>query len=143
MFTATLPKATLVALTLSVGTTAFNCRAKVSETLPALAVSVTACAVATDDTVAVNVALVALAGTVTVAGTVTAVLLLARLTTRPLLAAATFSVTVQASVPDPVMDELLQESALNAAVPAGAAVPVPLSPITAVALVEELLVMVS
>lgn len=143
MFTATLPKATLVALTLSVGTAAFNCRAKVSETPAALAVRVAVCATATDDAVAVNVALVALAGTVTVAGTVTAVLLLARLTTRPPLAAAPFRVTVQVSVPDPVMEELLQESALNAAVPDGAAVPVPLSPITAVALVEELLVMVS
>jgi hypothetical protein len=39
-FTITLPKATEVALMLSVGTAAFNCRAKVFETLPALAVSV-------------------------------------------------------------------------------------------------------
>ena len=41
-FTITLPKATVVALMLSVGTAAFNCRAKVFETLPALAVRVAA-----------------------------------------------------------------------------------------------------
>jgi hypothetical protein len=56
-----------------------------------------------------------LAGTITVAGTVTAALLLDRLTTRPPLGAAVFSVTVQASVPAPVMDPMLQVKALNAA----------------------------
>ena len=59
---------------------AFNFRAKLLETPPALAVSVTACADVTDDTLAVNAALVAFAGTVTVTGTLTAALLLARLT---------------------------------------------------------------
>ena len=54
----------------------FNCRAKLAEALPALAVSVAVCAVLTDDTVAVNPALVALAGTFTVVGTKTAALLL-------------------------------------------------------------------
>jgi hypothetical protein len=110
-------------------------------TLPALAVIVTACAVATEDTVAVNPALVAFAGTVTALGTVTAELLLDRLTLRPPLAAAPFSVTVQASVPDPVMDALLQESALSAA-GGVSAVPVPLRLITAAPLVEELLMTV-
>jgi hypothetical protein len=90
----------------------------------------------TDDTVAVNPALLALAGTVTVAGTVTAALLLARLTLKPPLPAAAVSVTVQLSLPDPVIDALLQESALNAPVPA---VPVPVRLITAVPLVDELL----
>jgi hypothetical protein len=93
------------------------------ETLPALAVSVTTCAVVTDGTVAVNAALVALAGTTTVAGTVTAALLLARLTLKPPLPGAAVSVTVQLSLPDSVIDALLQESALNAAgtlVPAAA-----------------------
>jgi hypothetical protein len=85
----------------------------------------------------VNKALVALAGTVTVAGNVTAALLLARLTLNPPLAAAAFSVTVQASVPDPVMDVLLQESAVSTGVP------VPLRLIIAVGLVEELLAMVN
>jgi len=69
----------------------------------------------TDDTVAVNPACVALAGTVTEAGTATAVLLLLRLTLNPPLGALRFSVTVQASAPDPVMDPLLQERALNPA----------------------------
>jgi hypothetical protein len=119
-----------------------NVKLKLSETPPALAVRATVWAVLTDETVAVNPALVAFAGTVTVAGTVTAALLLDRLTLRPLLGAAAFSVTVQASVPEPVMDELLQESAVSAAavVPA---VPVPFRVIAAVALVEELLAMVS
>lgn len=137
VFTSTLPKATLVALMLSVGAAAFNCRAKLSETSPALAVSAAVCAVATGATVAVNPALVAFAGTVTVAGIVTAALLLDRLITRPPLAAAAFSVTVQASVPAPVIDVLLQESAVSTGVP------VPLRPIIVVALVEELLAMVN
>src|ERR1035441_2182656 len=42
VFTTTLPNAKLVALMLSAGTAAFNCRAKVLDTLPALAVIVTA-----------------------------------------------------------------------------------------------------
>jgi hypothetical protein len=44
---------------------------------------------------------------------------------------------VQASVPDPVMEALLQETALKAVMP------VPLSPMTAVGLVESLLVTVN
>jgi hypothetical protein len=83
------------------------------ETLPALAFSVTDCADVTADTLAVNPTRVAFAGTVTVAGTVTAALLLARLTLKPPLPAAEVSVAVQPSLPDPVMDLLLQESALN------------------------------
>jgi hypothetical protein len=55
----------------------------------------------------VNVALVAPDATVTDAGTVTAVLLLARLTTNPPLGAAVFNVTVQLSVPAPVIDPLV------------------------------------
>jgi hypothetical protein len=101
---------------LSVGAAAFNCRAKVSETAPALAVSVAVCAVLTVETVAVNPALVAFAGTVTVAGTATAALLLDRLTTSPPLGATAFSDTVQASEPEPVMEALLQDSALKVGV---------------------------
>jgi hypothetical protein len=142
VFTCTFPKGMLAALRLSVGTAAFNCRVKLSDTLPALAFRVTVWAVLTDETVAVNPAVIAFAGTVTVAGAVTAALLLARLTLRPPLGAAAFSVTVQASVPEPVIDALLQESALNAA--AGvAAMPVPLRLITNLALVDELLAMVN
>jgi hypothetical protein len=136
----TLPNVKLAELMLKLGTAAFNCMTKISETAPTVAVSVAACAVATEDTVAVNPALVAFAGTVTVAGTDTAVLLLDRLTLRPLLGAAALSVTVQASVPEPVMDALLQERALNT--PAACA-PVPLRAITAAPPVEKLLVMVS
>ena len=75
----------------------------------------------TELTVAVKPALVACAGIVTDAGTVTAVLLLFSETLRPLLGAALVSVTVQASDPGPVMLELVQVIALNAAVGAGAA----------------------
>jgi hypothetical protein len=133
-------------VTVSVGTLAFSCSAKLFVTLPATAVSVTFCALATDDTVAVNPALVELAGTVTVAGRVTAVLLLERLTTSPPLGAAAFNVILQASVPDPVIDALLQERPLRVAmlpVPVPLSVPVPLRPITTVGLLDELLAMVS
>jgi hypothetical protein len=106
-------------------------------TLPALAVKVTVCAVLTEETVAVKLALLAPAATVTEAGTVTAVLLLARLTVNPPLGAAAFSVTVQLSVPAPVMDPLAQVSALSAGTP------VPLRLTTADDPLEEVLVMVS
>lgn len=85
-----------------------------------------------------NSALVAPAGTVTVLDTVTAELLVDRFTSSPPLGAATVSVTVQASVPDPAMAPLLQYSALNAAEPVPV-VPVPLKLITGVPEVEELL----
>src|ERR1700678_4200752 len=103
---------------------AFSCKAKVLETLPELAVRVTACAAVTADTVAANPALVALAGTTTVAGTVTAALLLARFTLRPPLPAAAVRATVQLSLPDSVIEALVQESELNAT---GTAVPVPVA----------------
>jgi hypothetical protein len=131
VLTCTLPKATLVALTASVGTAAFNCRAKVSDTPPALAMSVTVCSELTGERVAVNPALVAPAGTVTVTGTMTAGLLLARLAVSPPLGAAAFSVTVQASVADPVRALLVQFNELNVVVPT--VVAVPLRPITIVA----------
>ena len=114
--TVTLPNATLVGLIDNVGTVAaaaFSCRAKFLETRFAVAVSVTVCTDVTDDTLAANPALLAFAGITSVAGTVTAALLLARLTVRPLVPAAPVSVTVQLSLPDPVMDALLQVSALN------------------------------
>ena len=112
------------------------------ETAAELAVSVTFCAVATEETVAGNPTLVAFAGTITEVGTVTAELLLDRFTVSPPVGAAEVSVTAQASVPDPVIDPLLQVSVLRAA--AGAlAVPVPLKAIVAVEPDDELLVMVS
>lgn len=137
VLTATLPNEMLVALTARVGEEAFSCRPKVSETLPALAVNVSACAVRTAETVAENPALAAPAGTVTVAGTVTAELLLARFTVNPPPAAAVFSVTVQPSVPDPVMDALPQDSADRTGTP------VPLTSITAEAPLEPSLAIVN
>lgn len=136
-FVFTLPKAMLVALALSVATAAFSCRAKVLETVPAFADSVTACAVLTDETVAEKLALAEPAATVTEDGTVTAELLLERPTVNPPVVAAAFSVTVQASVPDPVMDELVQESAVSTGTP------VPLKVIVVDVPVEELLTSVS
>jgi hypothetical protein len=82
----------------------------------AVAVIVAVCVVLTAEIVAVNAALVAPAGTVTDAGTVTAELLLAKATVNPPLGAAAVRPTVQASVPAPVTEPLLQETALSAAV---------------------------
>ena len=67
--------------------------------------------------------LAAVAGTVAIAGTDTAALLLDRFTTCPPAGAAAFSVTVQASVPEPVIEPLPQASTLTCAKP------VPLRPI--------------
>lgn len=139
-FICTLPKARFVALTVSAGTAAFNCRANVFKAPLALAVNVTASELPTDEIVAGKPALVAPAGTVTRAGTATAALLLARLTSKPPLGAASLSVTAQGSLPDPVMEELAQESPLRTA---GADVPVPVKSITVTVPVEELLEIVS
>jgi hypothetical protein len=122
------PNATLVVLRLSPGVTAFSCSGQVVETPPALAVSVAVCAVLTAEAVAVKAALEAPAAMVTEAGTVTALLLLARLTTVALVA-ADVSVAVHASVPAPVSDALLQETALRAGAAVCAACPVPLNAI--------------
>jgi len=67
-----------------------------------------------------------LVGTITDAGTVTAELLLDKLTVKPPTAAAVLKDRVQASVPDPVIDPLLQDSALNAAGTEVPVMPVPL-----------------
>jgi hypothetical protein len=66
-------------------------------------------------TVAVKVTVVAPAATVTLVGTATEALLLERVTAIPPVGAAAFNVTVQLSVPAPVMDALVQLRALNAA----------------------------
>ena len=116
-FTFTLPQDKLDELTLSVGTEAPSDRAKVLVTLLALAVRVAVCAVLTEETVAVKAAVVAPAATVTVAGTVAALLLLARFTVNAPVAAAAFSVTVQLSVPAPVIEPLVQLSPLNIGTP--------------------------
>lgn len=120
VFTATLPKEILVAFTLSVGTTGANRRANVAEAPPPVAVSVALCDELTATAVAVKAAFVALATTVTEAGTVTAVLLLARLTLK-LEDGAAVNVTVHASDPAPVIEALVQEILLTAAVATPAA----------------------
>lgn len=140
-FNTTLPKEMLFALMVNVGAdVAFNCRLKLFERPLADAVRVTACVELTDETVAVRLAPVAPAGTVTDAGTPTALLLLERLTLTPPLGAALLSVTVQTSEPDPVIEALLQESALSGG--GAVVVPVPLRLISAVGLEDELLAMV-
>lgn len=95
---------------LNIGIAAFSLRAKLSKTPPIPAVSVTVCAVETDDTLAVNLALGAFAGNITVAGTVTAALLLARLTARPPAGAAPVRLTVQGSDSAPVIEALVHDT---------------------------------
>ncbi|HEX4039286.1 MAG TPA: hypothetical protein VHX37_14605 [Acidobacteriaceae bacterium] len=68
------------------------------------------------ETLAVNAALALPLLTVTELGTRTALLLLLRLTTSPREPAAPERVTVQESLPDPLIDPLLQESARSVAV---------------------------
>ena len=140
--TKTLPNAKLAALRLSVGSAALNCKTRLLETPPALALRFTVCAVDTGNTFAVNWAVVALAFTVTVAGADTDALLLDKLTLKPPTGAAPLIVTVQASVPDPVMDALLQETALSCTALWSSATPVPLR-LMSVVLAEASLVMVT
>jgi hypothetical protein len=137
VFTATLPKATLVTPILSVGAGTFNWRAKLVLTVPALAVRPTVCAVETGDTLAVNCALVAFAWTSAAGDTVTAALLLDRPTLKPAAGAGPLIVTVQRSVPVPPIDALLQK------MPFSCGAPVPLRAITAELLIDELLVTVN
>jgi hypothetical protein len=80
------------------------------ETDPCFAVSVTDCEVLTADTAAWKVALLAPEATVTDAGTETALLLLVRSTTNPALGAVDVRLTVQRSLPAPVIEELAQLS---------------------------------
>lgn len=81
--------------------------------MAAAAVNVTVVALLIAVTAALKLALEEPAATVTEAGTVTAVLLLVRLTATPPLAAAALKVTVQLSVPAPVMEAALQETPLS------------------------------
>ena len=106
-------------------------------TVPALAVRLAACAVETGNTFAVNWALVAFVGTSAAGDIVTAALLLDRATLKPGASAGPLIVTMQRSAPEPVIDALLQE------MPVSFGSPVPLRAITAVLLMEELLVMVN
>ena len=88
----------------------------VFETEPWAAVSVTVWDDDTDATLAVKFTLVAPEGTVTDAGTLSEVLLLERLTVTPALVAAELMVTVQLSVPAPLIDELAQLNPVSDAV---------------------------
>lgn len=85
----------------------------VFETVPCVAVSVAVCDDATVDTVAAKLALVAPEGTDTETGTDTALLLLASWTSMPPLGATSLNVTVQGSVPAPIMDEFVQLSPVS------------------------------
>jgi len=143
VFTVTLPKATLVTLVLSVGTGTVNPSAKVSVTLPAVAVRVAVCAVDTGVTFAVNWALVLFVCTSAAGDIVTAGLLLESATLKPGADADALIVTVHRSVPVPPIDALTQESPVSCGVVvSSSAAPVPLR-FTNVGLVEALLPMVS
>ena len=108
LFTTTAPNAMLLAFTVKAGVAPFNCNETVRDVLPDPAVSVTACAVDTADTLAVKDALVEDAATVTDPGTVTEPLLLARLTPRPPEGAEPDRVTEHESDRAPVMEVLPQ-----------------------------------
>ena len=85
------------------------------EILAALAVIVALWVVETAIMLTGKLALIAPATTVTEAGATTATLLLAKFTMYPPLAAGAVKVAVQVSVPEPVMDEPVHESAERAA----------------------------
>lgn len=135
--TETLPKFTLDGFTLNVGTLEPSSIRKVSVTPAALAVRVAAELEVTEETVAEKLALDAPAGIVTEAGTVTAALLLARPTAKPPVPAFPFSVTVQISVPAPVIEPSAQLS------PFSTETPVPLRLTTSVVPVDESSVIVN
>lgn len=101
-------------LTLSVDAVGLNCKAKVFEVLPALAVSVAVCAVLTEAIVAEKLVVSAPSATSTDDGTFTAASLLDRLTLAPPVVAAEFSVIEQEYVPDPTTQDVLQVKALSA-----------------------------
>jgi hypothetical protein len=136
VFTTTLPNGMFVAFTLNTGVAALSCRETDFDVDPVVAVRVTDCAVVTEATFAVNAALVAVAGTVTELGTVTAPLLLERLTLTPPVGAVPDRVTVHESAKAPVIEVLLQETALTVG---AMAVPVPVRLTVAVGALLEML----
>jgi hypothetical protein len=115
--TGTLPNERLDELMPSTGAAAPRCTAKVRATPPTLAVSVAAWIDVTAETFAVKPALVVPPRIVTAEGTLTALLLLVKLTPRPPLGAVEFSVTVQLSVPAPVIDPLEHVNPLSTGTP--------------------------
>jgi hypothetical protein len=137
VFTVALPKARLVILVLSVDTGTVNARAKVSVTLPAVAVRIAVCAVETGVTFTVNWALLVPVCTSAAGPVVTAGLLLDRTTLKPGASAGPLSVSVQRSVPVPPIDALAQVKSISCGPP------LPLSATTVVLFAEELLVIVN
>lgn len=123
LLTTMAPNEMLLAFRLRTGVAAFSCKEADLEEPAAAAVKVTVCALVTEATLAENEALVAVAGTVIEAGTVTALLLLVMATLTPPVGAEPDRLTVQVSVRDPVMEVLLQDSALTVG---ATVVPVPL-----------------
>lgn len=140
--TSTLPKSTLLALTVRIAVTAFNCSEKLSASEPTFAVKIAVCDVDTAATVAVKLVLVAPAATATVAGTTTALLLLLRSTVTPPVPAAALRPTEHVSDVEPVAEPLVQLSELNEGV-AAAARPVPERPTTSSPPVDASLEIVS
>jgi hypothetical protein len=102
-FTLTLPNDRLDELTPSEIEAASNCTPADVETPVALAETVTACATFTAETVAEKLPVVAPAASVIEAGTMNDVLLLLRLTVNPPVGTAMLVVTVQLSLPAPVI----------------------------------------
>ncbi len=135
-----MPKLKLDALRPSVEAYAPSDSVKVFELLEVDAVSTAVCAVLTAVAVAVKLALVAPPAICTDGGTVTAVLLLDRFTLIPPVGAAELTVTVQASVPAPVREPVVQLKADTLG--RIAIVPVPLRATATVPLFVALLVRV-
>ena len=123
LLTTTAPNAMLPVFRVRAGVAAFNCSESVCEVLPVDAVSVTDCALVTAAALAEKAAVFAVAGTVIELGTVTELLLLEIETLRPPVGAEPDRVTVQASASAPVIEVLLQDTALTVGV---TVVPVPL-----------------
>src|SRR5579863_1786205 len=123
VFTTAVPNPIDVAFSVRAAEAALSCSERVLEVLPPVAVRITDCAALTAAVFAVNVAFVAVAGTITEPGTVTELLLLARLTFTPPVGAAPDRLTVHGSASDPVMEVLLQETALTVGI---TAMPAPL-----------------
>ena len=130
----TLPNDRLDELTPSVIEAASNCTPAKAKKPVALAETVTACATFTAETVAEKFPLVEPAASVIEAGTTKDGLLLLRLTFRPPMGTAVLVVTVQLSVPAPVIVVLVQLSW------ASLGTPLPCSPILLKAPSDELLV---
>lgn len=131
----TLPNDKLDELTASEIEAAFNCTPADAEMPVALADTVTACATFTAATVAEKLPLVEPAGSAIEAGTTNDELLLVRPTVRPPLGTVVFVVTVQLSVPAPVIVVLAQFNLVSLGTP------LPFSPIFHEAPLDALLLM--